>query len=275
MSSCRKLICTFLTLLALSTNSAYANPNAYSLHEYGNNTHWAATLYGFFFGQDRHVATTGVTSRVNFSPFKMWGSNGDVSSLFGARVEVGKNPWSFMLDGKFLRSNPNGKVDGVTRKTRIEFYNVDLAGFYRLFEYEFGGGHKGKDKFGKGGFTRAMSWEPYFGARYVYSDNRIATGANTHVQGNEQWIHPIVGSRSVFYITPNFNFWYRGDLGGLGTTNYSFMTEIFGSYAFTRHFSTKVGFRLLTFWGNEVQPSGRHTTNLTNYGAIIGLTYRS
>lgn len=274
MSFCRKFICTLATLLTLASPQAFANPNSYSLHEYGDNYHWAATIYGFFFGQDRQVIADNVTSRVSFSPFDMWGNKGDVSSLFGGRIEFGKNPWTFMLDSSFLYSNPTGRVNGLNGKTRIEFYTFDFAAFYRLYEHQFGQ-CKGKDKFGKGGFTKAMSWEPYIGLRYVYGDNRITLEPNAFARGNESWVHPIIGSRSVFYLTPNFNLWYRSGFGGMGTRTYSFLTEVFGSYAFTRHFSTKVGFRLLSFWGNNGSSTNRFATNLTNYGAVIGLTYRS
>jgi hypothetical protein len=111
--------------------------------------------------------------------------------------------------------------------TDITYSSVGFGGYYRLGPYDLS--------------SAALSDEPklvvdlYAGARYTHIDVdvNLNLGPGRSSSGDEGWIDPIVGVRTMWQLTPRWSITAYGDVGGFGVgSDFSWLANGLVGYRF-------------------------------------------
>jgi hypothetical protein len=94
--------------------------------------------------------------------------------------------------------------------------------------------------------------------------------------GSIDWVAPVVGLRLRHQLTPNQEFWVRGDVGGFGLQS-AFEWQAIGVYSYAWQFTgyqvaAVVGYRALGV--NYTNPGNDNSINLVLHGPVIGVSVR-
>jgi hypothetical protein len=64
--------------------------------------------------------------------------------------------------------------------------------------------------------------DPYASARYTYLDTKLKIrNGGPQVDANKSWVHPIVGIRTLWQLTPKWGVTALGEIGGFGISGAS------------------------------------------------------
>lgn len=107
-----------------------------------------------------------------------------------------------------------------------------LGAYYRLGPYDLDSTPDGNGP--------QLIVDPYAGARYTYLDMEIDVSPGPEFDGDQDWIDPIVGLRTIWQLDERWSLTALGDIGGFGV----------GS-DFTWHSAALVGYRLSLFADND------------------------
>jgi hypothetical protein len=102
----------------------------------------------------------------------------------------------------------NEESGGTTIDPDINLFWGSFAGFYRLGPWDLDSE--------AGGDGPQLIVDPYAGVRYTYLDVDLDVSPGGDFGGDEQWVDPIVGLRTIWQLTPRWGVTAGGDIGGFG-----------------------------------------------------------
>jgi hypothetical protein len=94
--------------------------------------------------------------------------------------------------------------------------------------------------------------------------------------GSIDWVAPVIGLRLRHQLTPNQEFWVRGDVGGFGFQS-AFEWQAIGVYSYAWQYTgyqvaAVIGYRALGV--NYTNPGNDNSINLVLHGPVIGVSVR-
>ncbi len=147
------------------------------------------------------------------------GQKSDVNLSFKDIVE--ELNYGVMLDGEarkgrvgvianILYANPGDEenVGGIKIDPDINLFWGSFAGYYRLGPWDLDSAARDDGP--------QLIIDPYVGVRYTYLDVDLDIGDGPNLGGDQDWVDPIVGLRTLWQLTPRWGVTAGGDIGGFG-----------------------------------------------------------
>ena len=204
-----------------------------------------------------------------------------VKNLDGALLaqgEASKGPWSFILQGNFLRASIDDSVGPIDAKTDANAVIGEMYGAYRL-------GHWDLDESGApqqvrpAGIERGVSVDGMAGLLYTYLNIDLELkgngplGLERHFSGDQQWATPMVGLRAQLGLDDHWFFAAQGTVGALSDTNSAWNLLGLVGYAFNKTVSVAAGYRALHQYYRNGNGNDRFEYDVTTHGPVVALTF--
>jgi hypothetical protein len=107
----------------------------------------------------------------------------------------------------------------------INLFLASFGGYYRLGPYNLNSAARSDGP--------QLVIDPYAGVRYTYLDVDLDLNPGPTIGGDEQWIDPIVGVRTIWQLNPHWSFTAYGDVGGFGVgSDFSWLANAMMGYRF-------------------------------------------
>ena len=242
---------------------------------------WNITLvpYIWALSETGSVTVKGQETDVNVTPDEM------ISKLNGPLmldVDVRKGRFGGLINTFYAgvgdEESAQVLLENITFDTDIKMIMMNANVYYRLGPYGLG---KASSKKG----TRAVSVDPYIGARYTDMDVKLDVSITNRLTGNTasssfqdraSWTDPIVGARTTWDLFRRWNVVLMGDIGGFGVgSDFAWSATLLGGYRFhfSRHIDGNVlfGYRALYQDYTEDSGSDRFEYDATMHGPIVGV----
>lgn len=217
----------------------------------------------------------------NLAPFYLWAVNldGDMSagpasasvkvtfddifdsleSAFIVHFEtLYKDHWGFLVDVNYLDlENKMTLPAGISQNIDLNLTLAEFSAFYRLNH----GAHK---------------IDFIAGGRYVDLENKVSVvGGPTLIDGNQDWLDPLVGARWTWGFADNWSLIARGDIGGFGVgSDFSWHALGLVEWQPWKYASFIAGYRALDM--DYEDGSGRDYFNYdaTIHGPVVGVNFK-
>lgn len=245
------------------TESAPANPWAFNL-----------TLYTWMAGVSGDFAAGPITQSVDASFIDINNQSRRFPLGFMGRAEAHYNRWSFYLDGNYVDVKLKPKFSRVGSGLDSELGVMDYGIRYRVLGPAAAEARRyvGKKK---------INWlEVFAGGRTLWVDNSVQLsgpfGRQRQLSASKAFTSPIIGSRFLLGLTPNWFLLVEGNIGGFGVDNVNFTSGALGAVGYRTSFfdfpvSLEAGYKALQYnvhGGNAVKLKADATLN----GPFIGFT---
>ncbi len=145
-----------------------------------------------------------------------------------------------------------------------------LGAFYRLGPWNLDGTQSG------GGGPQVIV-DPYAGLRYTYLDLGLdVKGGGPNFSGDQDWVDPILGVRSIWQFTPRWSFTTVSDIGGFGVgSDFTWQAAGLIGYRFSllaeNDSRLLVGYRALAQDYEDVNGADKFEWDVIAYGPMAGL----
>lgn len=189
---------------------------------------------------------------------------------FAAMVEfeARKNRWGFFVSPLISQL----EVETAPVDVTIDLDIIAFGGFYRLGPWPL------RSEAGSSG--PVLVTDIYAGGRYTYVklDLDFNIPGLPRVNGSKDWVDPIIGVRTLWFLTPRWTLMVAGDIGG-GSSGSDFQWMINGLVGYSFHLlgddNAKVfaGYRALGQDYSDGSGADKFEWNETLYGPVLGLSY--
>lgn len=217
----------------------------------------------------------------NLAPFYLWGVSLDGDMSIGTKtvpVDVSfndifdsleaafivhfeamhKSNWGLLLDVNYLDlSNDLNLPMGIRPNLDLDLTLAEFSGLYRIQQ-------------------DAHNFDLIAGVRYVNIDNTIsvANGLNL-VDGNQDWLDPLIGGRWIWNFAEDWSFIARGDIGGFGAaSDFAWQALTLVEWQPFQYASFIAGFRALYMDYKDGSGDDSFNYDATIYGPVLGLNFK-
>lgn len=216
----------------------------------------------------------------SLAPFYLWAVNidGDISSgskalpvdvefddifdsleaAFIVHFEgVYKGKWGFLTDINYLGiSNQLTLPMGIKQDVDLDLAFVEFAGFHRT---QYG----------------MHFFDIIGGIRYINIDNKVSiTNGPTLVDGNKNWLDPLIGGRWTWAFSEKWNLVVQGDIGGFGVgSDFAWQTLGLVTWKPFEHVSFIAGVRALYMDYEDDSEQNYFKYDATAYGPVLGVKF--
>ena len=183
--------------------------------------------------------------------------------------EARKGHWG--LWGNTIYANlgkSNAEVSGIEIEPTVNALWQGAGGSYRLGTWDIA------DSSGKN--TPSVTVETYFGARYTYLDLSLDLKGAHNVDGDKQWVEPLVGVRTIWNLSERWTATLAGDIGGVAFGS-DFAWDAFGLIGYRFNLFGKdnarvfAGYRALSQDYTDGSGDDKFEWDVTLYGPVLGL----
>jgi len=241
---------TFCVFITLSGSAAYAQ-EPWKFH---------ILPYLWAIGIDGDVGVRSVETPVDASFSDIWDA---LDFAFLLHTEANKGKWTIMADPTYLKVSKDANAGPANINVELKNWIADLGVFYRPYE-------KALDSAG----DRTFALELLAGGRYMSVEQTIEISGLGDLQGDKQWVDPIIGGRLMADLTEKLTFTLRGDIGGFGvSSDMTWSASGFLGWQFTPLLSAWVGYRALGVDYETGSGNNQFKYEMTVSGPIIGLGF--
>ncbi|MGB7971344.1 MAG: hypothetical protein WCF31_05175 [Candidatus Deferrimicrobiaceae bacterium] len=155
----------------------------------------------------------------------------------------------------------------------VDMNIIGFGGFYRLGPWPLraGGGLSGP----------VLVTDIYAGGRYTFlkSDLKLNLPNNPRFVGSKNWVDPIIGVRTLWFLTPRWMIVVAGDIGGGTGSSSDFQWMVTGLVGYSFHLlgddhaTVFAGYRALGQDYADGSGADRFEWDETMYGPMVGLAY--
>lgn len=170
---------------------------------------WATSLNG-------DIAVRGRSADVDASFVDILDATDSIIGIEG-HGEAWNGDWGFYVDGIYNRLTVEDARSGIITidiESVTELSIVEAGVIYRIGDWPLATGWSGAPPDGP-----RLELDAYAGARYtsIDIDNKVTiAGLTTKEGGDEQWIDPLVGLRTILSLDRRWQLMLGGDIGGFG-----------------------------------------------------------
>lgn len=193
--------------------------------------------------------------------------------LFGA-LEAQKGRFGVFLNGMYAKLEADNDVGPLSIDANVDLGLVESGAFYRLGPWQ-----PGADMTDAG---PAIVADPFVGARYTYVDVDLDLGTpvagNRNLEGDQSWVDPIVGLRTIVQFSPRWSLTALGDIGGFGVGSdltwqaAGLVGYRFGLFGGDRNATLVAGYRALFQDYSDGNGQDRFEWDVVMQGPMLGLT---
>jgi hypothetical protein len=198
---------------------------------------------------------------------------------FLAQGEASKGPWSFILQGNFLRASVDDSGDLIDTKANSDALIGEMYGAYRLGHWDVAESST-PQLIRPAGIERGLSVDAMAGVLYTYLNmdltlkgNGPLTGIERHFSGDQQWATPMVGLRGLLGLDDHWFFAAQGAVGAISNTNSAWNLQGLVGYSFNRTVSVAGGYRALHQYYRNGNGNDRFEYDVTTHGPVVALTF--
>jgi hypothetical protein len=220
---------------------------------------WAISMNG-------NATVKGQEADVDVSFSDIWD---ELNFAFMMEYEARKGHWGLWGNTIYANlGNSNGNVNGIEIEPTVNSLWQGAGGFYRLGTWDL------TDASGKN--APSVTVDTYFGVRYTYLDLRLDIKGFDNIDGDKQWVEPLVGVRTRWDLSERWTINLTGDIGGvafgsdfawdaLGLIGYRF--SLFGE----DNAGAFAGYRALSQDYSDGNGDDKFEWDVTLYGPVLGL----
>ena len=220
---------------------------------------WAISMNG-------NATVKGQEADVDVSFSDIWD---ELNFAFMMEYEARKGHWGLWGNTIYANlGNSNGNVNGIEIEPTVNSLWQGAGGFYRLGTWDL------TDASGKN--APSVTVDTYFGVRYTYLDLRLDIKGFDNIDGDKQWVEPLVGVRTRWDLSKRWTINLTGDIGGvafgsdfawdaLGLIGYRF--SLFGE----DNAGAFAGYRALSQDYSDGNGDDKFEWDVTLYGPVLGL----
>lgn len=161
--------------------------------------------YFWFLSLEGDVTVKGRESDVDTDFDEIW-EEFNIGAMVG--FEARKGRWGIIGDTIAANLGTNKTVSGVEIDPDINILILNLGGSYRLGTWDL------TDAPGKK--VPTMTVDALAGARYTYLELELDIKGFRNVDGDQDWVDPYIGGRTLWDITRGWSITLGGTVGGFG-----------------------------------------------------------
>jgi hypothetical protein len=184
-----------------------------------------ATPYMWFLQLDGNATVKGQKGDVDVSFQDIW-DNLNIGVMFEGEVRKGR----IGIYGNIIYADleSTNDVSGTEIKGEATTVWAGAGAYYRLGPWNL-------DALGSSGGSPQLIVDPYAGVRYTYLDLHLdVKGGGPDQSGDQDWVDPIIGFRTIWEFDPRWTFTTLGDLGGFGVgSDFTWQAAGFIGYNFS------------------------------------------
>lgn len=193
--------------------------------------------------------------------------------LFGA-VEAQKGRFGVLFNGMYAMLEADNDVGPLSIDANVDLGIVESSVFYRLGPWTLDA-----EKAAAG--PRIVA-DPYAGVRYTFVDVDLdldpRVAGNRNLQGDQDWVDPLVGLRTILQLSPRWSLTAFGDIGGFGVGSdltwqaAGLVGYRFGLFGGDRNASVVAGYRALSQDYDDGNGRDRFKWDVVMHGPVLGLS---
>ncbi len=127
------------------------------------------------------------------------------------QFEVRKGPFGAFITPYYASLSSKNSIGPLSVKSTGKLFEMDFGVYYRVGEWELGDATLDA--------APKVAVEPYIGGRLWSIDAKLKIKNFRSFSDAETWVDPIVGVRTLWDITSNWNLVVQGDVGGFGVAS--------------------------------------------------------
>ena len=199
---------------------------------------------------------------------------------FMGQLTVRKGRWGGYINGMYANLDGSNNIGRTDVKAKIEQTLLDFALFYRVGDWR---GLEGEGWMPSDGYV-----DIYVGGRYMNmdlgvdlqsprfrSDGTLKSVINISKHGRKNWIDPIIGFRTSWNLTREWNVGLQADIGGGANADLTWqglavVGHRFGLFA-EDDANFLVGYRAVQEKYQEGEGDKKFATNTITHGPILGV----
>jgi hypothetical protein len=227
-----------------------------------------AAPYMWFLSLDGNATVKGQKGDVDVGFSDIW-DNLNVGGMFEGEVRKGR----FGVYGNVIYADleATNNVGAARIKGEATTVWAGLGAYYRLGPWDL-------DKTMSD--SPQLIVDPYAGIRYTYLDLSLdVKGGGPNFSGDQDWVDPIFGVRTIWQFTPRWSFNTISDIGGFGVgSDFTWQAAGYVGYRFSifsdADSNLLVGYRALYQDYSNGSGANKFKWDVTAYGPMAGLAVR-
>ncbi len=263
----KKVLIVFTTIMLMLSAFAPAVPAEEQSHK-GNEWEVTVAPYMWALSLSGDVTVKGQKSDIDIGFDKIWDElNIAAMLIFDARKDRW-GLWGDIIGAKLGDSSTS--VEGVEIKPTIKVLWLSLGGYYRLGTWDL---TDVPDK-----ETPTVTVDAVAGARYSYLDLDLAIKGFPSVGGDQDWVDPLIGVRTLWDFTPRWSMTLDGSVGGFGVGS-DFAWQAFGVLGYRVSLfgkdNAKVfgGYRAISQDYTDGSGDNKFEWDVTLHGPVLGVGF--
>jgi len=220
---------------------------------------WALAMNG-------HATVKGQEADVDVSFSDIWDEL-NIALMLEYEARKGRlGLWGNTIYANLGKSNTD--VDGLKIEPTVTALWQGVGGFYRLGTWDFSESPKEN--------TPSVTVDTYFGARYTYLDLSLDIKGFDNLDGDKQWVEPLVGVRTRWDLSERWTINLSGDIGGVAFGS-DFAWNAFGLVGYRFNLFGKdnarafAGYRALSQDYSDGSGDDKFEWDVTLHGPVLGL----
>lgn len=220
---------------------------------------WALAMNG-------HATVKGQEADVDVSFSDIWDEL-NIALMLEYEARKGRlGLWGNTIYANLGKSNTD--VDGLKIEPTVTALWQGVGGFYRLGTWDFSESPNEN--------TPSVTVDTYFGARYTYLDLSLDIKGFDNLDGDKQWVEPLVGVRTRWDLSERWTINLSGDIGGVAFGS-DFAWNAFGLVGYRFNLFGKdnarafAGYRALSQDYSDGSGDDKFEWDVTLHGPVLGL----
>jgi len=265
---CRKWVDRFLAF-AVATGIFTSVP-ATAQGPVSEETEIALTPYMWFLQLDGNATVSGLDADVDVGFDDIWDNLNFAAMLEG---EVRKGRFGVFANAIYANLEAENSTAGADIKAEANTLWAGIGGFYRLGPWKLA-------EAGRGRMDPRVIVDPYVGVRYTSLDLDLdVKGGGPDFSGDQDWVDPIVGFRSIWQFNKRWSLTTIGDIDGFGVgSDFSWQAAGFVGYNFSIFGESDsrllMGYRALSQDYSDGSGADEFKWDVVAHGPMAGLNIR-
>ncbi len=186
--------------------------------------------------------------------------------------------YGFWLDGTYVKLESDANIGPINLDIQNQFVILEGAFFLNIHNWELSSNSL-NTKLSK----PYIALDAVAGARYWYVDAELdfkgqgPVGVSGNLSGDQNWVDPFIGLRSMIYFNDKIRMMLRTDFGGFGigsASDFSWLGGVTFGYSITKTIELILGYRALYLDYEDGSGNNRFAMDVWMQNPLIGFNFR-